>query len=137
MADLVLWDPRFFGVRPDLVIKGGTIAWAALGDPNASIPTPQPVLMRPAFGDAIGARTSVSFVAPAAVDAGLREQLGLQRELLPVAPTRAVTKADMRNNDTLPRIDIRPDTFEISIDGESVEPAPAARLPLAQLYQMF
>jgi len=137
MADLVLWDPRFFGVRPDLVIKGGTIAWAALGDPNASIPTPQPVLMRPAFGDAIGARTSVSFVAPAAVDAGLREQLGLQRELLPVAPTRAVTKADMRNNDTLPRIDIRPDTFEISIDGENVEPAPAARLPLAQLYQMF
>ncbi|EWS81273.1 urease subunit alpha [Brachybacterium phenoliresistens] len=137
MADLVLWDPRFFGVRPDLVIKGGTIAWAALGDPNASIPTPQPVLMRPAFGDAIGARTSVSFVAPAAVDAGLREQLGLQRELLAVAPTRAVTKADMRNNDTLPRIDIRPDTFEISIDGENVEPAPAARLPLAQLYQMF
>lgn len=137
MADLVLWDPRFFGVRPDLVIKGGTIAWAALGDPNASIPTPQPVLMRPAFGDAIGARTSVSFVAPAAVDAGLREQLGLQRELRAVAPTRAVTKADMRNNDTLPRIDIRPDTFEISIDGESVEPAPAARLPLAQLYQMF
>ncbi|MFC7456299.1 urease subunit alpha [Brachybacterium sp. GCM10030267] len=137
MADLVLWDPRFFGSRPSLVLKGGTIAWAALGDPNASIPTPQPVLMRPAFGDAIGARTSVSFVAPSALEDGLRDRLGLQRQLLPVASTREVTKADLKNNDALPRIDIRPDTFEISIDGEPVEPAPATELPLAQLYQMF
>ncbi|MEJ6543601.1 urease subunit alpha [Brachybacterium paraconglomeratum] len=137
LADLVLWDPRFFGVRPELVIKGGMIAWAALGDPNASIPTPQPVLQRPAFGDALGAHLSVSFVAPAAVEDGLRERLGLVRELLPVADTRAVTKADLVNNDALPRIDIRPDTFEISIDGEKVEPAPADTLPLAQLYQMF
>ena len=137
LADLVLWDPRFFGVRPELVLKGGMIAWAALGDPNASIPTPQPVLQRPAFGDALGAHLSVSFVAPAAVEDGLRERLGLVRELLPVADTRAVTKADLVNNDALPRIDIRPDTFEISIDGEKVEPAPADTLPLAQLYQMF
>jgi len=137
LADLVLWDPRFFGVRPELVLKGGMIAWAALGDPNASIPTPQPVLQRPAFGDALGAHLSVSFVAPAAVEDGLRERLGLARELLPVADTRAVTKADLVNNDALPRIDIRPDTFEISIDGERVEPAPAATLPLAQLHQMF
>ncbi|MFC7375445.1 urease subunit alpha [Brachybacterium sp. GCM10030268] len=137
MADLVLWDPRFFGSRPSLVLKGGTIAWAALGDPGASIPTPQPVLMRPAFGDAIGARTSVSFVAPSALEDGLRDRLGLQRQLLPVASTREVTKADLKNNDALPRIDIRPDTFEISIDGEPVEPAPATELPLAQLYQMF
>ncbi|HEX7352272.1 urease subunit alpha [Brachybacterium sp.] len=137
LADLVLWDPRFFGVRPALVLKGGAIAWAALGDPNASIPTPQPVLMRPAFGDAIGDALSVSFVAPSAVEDGLRDRLGLSRELLPVAPTRDVTKADLRLNDALPRIDIRPDTFEIRIDGELVEPAPASMLPLAQLYQMF
>ncbi|GAA1485405.1 urease subunit alpha [Brachybacterium fresconis] len=137
MADLVLWDPRFFGVRPSLVLKGGAMAWAALGDPGASIPTPQPVLMRPAFGDAIGAHLAVSFVAPSAVEDGLRESLGLARELVPVAPTREVTKADMRNNDLLPRIDIRPDTFEIRIDGELVEPSPASSLPLAQLYQMF
>ncbi|MGN8025170.1 urease subunit alpha [Microbacterium sp. 22242] len=137
LADLVLWDPRFFGVRPSLVIKGGTIAWAALGDPNASIPTPQPVLMRPAFGDAIGAESSVTFVSPAALDDGLAGRLGLRRRLLPVAPTRKVGKAQMRNNDALPAIDIRPDTFDISIDGERVEPAPASVLPLAQLYTIF
>ena len=137
MADLTLWDPRFFGVRPDLVIKGGTIAWAGLGDPNASIPTPQPVLMRPAFGEAIGAQRSVSFVSPAAVEDGLRDRLGLRRELLAVRPTRSVGKADMRNNDARPAIDIEPDTFAIAIDGEPVTAAPATVLPLAQLYQMF
>ncbi|MGF0115833.1 urease subunit alpha [Promicromonospora sp. Marseille-Q5078] len=137
MADLVLWDPRFFGFRPEVVIKGGVIAWAALGDPNASIPTPQPVLQRPAFGDAIGADTSVAFVAPAAIEDGLAGRLGLRRDLAPVASTRGLTKADMRNNDALPDIDIRPDTFEIRVDGDLVEPAPAVRLPLAQLYSMF
>lgn len=137
LADLVLWDPRFFGFRPSVVVKGGGLVWGALGDPNASIPTPQPVLMRPSFADAIGGSLSVSFVAPAALDAGLEERLGLTRRMLPLKSTREVGKADMRNNDTLPRIDIRPDTFDISIDGERVEPAPAARLPLAQLYQLF
>ena len=120
-----------------MVIKGGAIAWAALGDPNASIPTPQPVLMRPAFGDATGADHSVSFVAPAALDDGLADRLGLRRRLLAVRPTRAVGKAQMRNNDALPAIDIDPETFAIAIDGEQVEPAPADRLPLAQLYSMF
>jgi urease subunit alpha len=137
LADLVLWDPRFFGVRPDVVLKGGVIAWAALGDPNASIPTPQPVLMRPAFGDALAADTSLAFVAPAAIEDGLADRLGLRRRLAPVAPTRDVGKADMRNNDALPRIDIEPETFAIRIDGDLVEPAPAVRLPLAQLYSMF
>ncbi|MEL7975575.1 urease subunit alpha [Isoptericola sp. F-RaC21] len=137
LADLVLWDPRFFGFRPELVIKGGVIAWAALGDPNASIPTPQPVLQRPAFGDAVGADHSLAFVAPAAIEDGLASRLGLRRGLAAVAPTRGLTKADMRNNDALPAIDIRPDTFEIRVDGDLVEPAPAARLPLAQLYSMF
>ncbi|MCK0117926.1 urease subunit alpha [Isoptericola sp. CG 20/1183] len=137
LADLVLWDPRFFGFRPELVIKGGVIAWAALGDPNASIPTPQPVLQRPAFGDALAADTSLAFVAPAAIDDGLADRLGLRRRLAPIASTRGVGKSAMRNNDALPRIDIRPDTFEIRIDGDRVEPAPAVQLPLAQLYSMF
>ena len=137
LADLVLWDPKFFGIRPSVIIKGGGIVWGALGDPNASIPTPQPVLMRPAFANAIGADLSVSFVSPAALDDGVAERLGLRRRLLPVAPTRAVGKAQMKNNDLLPRIDIRPDTFAISIDGDLVVPAPVDRLPLAQLYAMF
>lgn len=137
LADLVLWDPRFFGFRPSVVIKGGGLVWGALGDPNASIPTPQPVLMRPSFADAIGGSLSVTFVAPAALEAGIEERLGLTRRLLPLTSTRAVGKADMRNNDALPRIDIQPDTFDITIDGDRVEPAPAARLPLAQLYQLF
>ena len=137
MADLVLWDPKFFGIRPSLVIKGGSIAWAAHGDPNASIPTPQPELQRPAFGDALAPHTSVSFVSPAALDDGLEERLGLRRRLLPLRPTRHIGKADMKQNDVLPRIEIRPDTFDIDIDGERVVPAPATELPLAQLYSMF
>jgi urease subunit alpha len=137
MADLALWDPAFFGVRPLLVIKGGTIAWAALGDPNASIPTPQPVLMRPAFGAAIGADLSVSFVSPAALDDGLAERLQLRRRLVGVRPTREVGKAQMRNNDALPSIEIDPETFAIKVDGDLVEPAPAEVLPMAQLYAMF
>lgn len=136
-ADLVLWDPRFFGTRPDLVIKGGSIAWAGLGDPNASIPTPQPVLMRPTFGADDGARLSVSFTAPAAVESGLRDRLGLSRDLKPVAPTRDIGKKDMRCNDARPDIDIDPDTFAIAIDGQPVTAAPAQTLPLGRLYQMF
>ncbi|CUR56764.1 urease (alpha subunit) [metagenome] len=137
LADLVLWDPAFFGVRPAIVIKGGAIAWGALGDPNASIPTPQPVLMRPSFGDAIGADLSVSFVAPGALADGLEGRLGLRRSLSPVKDTRGVGKAQMVNNDALPAIDIDPETFQITIDGELVQPAPAEWLPMAQLYSMF
>ncbi|MET3807427.1 urease subunit alpha [Nakamurella sp. UYEF19] len=137
LADLVLWEPKFFGVRPAIVIKGGAIVWGALGDPNASIPTPQPVLMRPSFGDAIGAELSMSFVAPAALQDGLAARLGLRRQLVAVKPTREVGKAQMINNDVLPVIDINPETFAIKIDGEPIEPAPASVLPLAQLYSMF
>ena len=137
LADLTLWEPQLFGVRPSVVVKGGAIAWAALGDPNASIPTPQPVLMRPSFGDATGAARSVSWVAPAALDDGLAERLGLRRTLLPVQDTRAIGKAQMRNNDALPDIVIDAETFAITVDGELIVPAPADRLPLAQLYSMF
>jgi urease subunit alpha len=137
LADLVVWDPRFFGVRPEVVMKGGALAWGALGDPNASIPTPQPVLQRPSFADAIGADVSFSYVAPAAIEAGLADELGLRRQLRAVAPTRGIGKADMKNNAALPKIEIRPDTFEIAIDGEPVVPAPAESLPLTQLYHLF
>lgn len=139
LADLVLWDAKFFGWRPDVVLKGGAIVYAALGDPNASIPTPQPVLMRPALvgeGGA-GADHSLAFVAPAALQDGLGQRLGLRRTLSPVRPTREVTKADMINNDALPLIEVDPESFAIRIDGELVEPAPATELPLAQRYSLF
>ncbi|MFC7502975.1 urease subunit alpha [Nocardioides sp. CPCC 206347] len=136
LADLVLWDPRFFGIRPDVVMKSGALVWGALGDPNASIPTPQPVLMRPTLVDD-GSAYGVSFVAPAALTDGLADRLGLRRRLAAVQPTREVTKASMVNNSALPRIDIDPETFAIDVDGERVVPAPAEELPLAQLYSMF
>ncbi|MDR1711347.1 MAG: urease subunit alpha [Propionibacteriaceae bacterium] len=137
MADLVLWQPKFFGIRPDVVIKGGALVYAALGDPNASIPTPQPVLQRPALGYEGGPHVSYSFVSPAAIADGLAAKLGLRRELAPVADTRGVGKAQMKLNSDLPQIDIDPATFRIDINGETVTPAPAERLPLAQLYTMF
>ncbi|PZF80867.1 urease subunit alpha [Jiangella anatolica] len=136
LADLVLWDPRFFGIRPHVVLKGGALVWGALGDPNASIPTPQPVLMRPTLV-ADGSAHAVSFVAPAALDDGLAGRLGLRRRLAAVTPTRDVGKAQMVNNSALPRIEIDPETFAIDVDGERIEPAPADWLPLAQLYSMF
>ncbi|QSR26449.1 urease subunit alpha [Nocardioides aromaticivorans] len=136
LADLVLWDPRFFGIRPQVVMKSGALVWGALGDPNASIPTPQPVLMRPTLGDD-GSAHGVTFVSPAALEDGLADRLGLRRRLAAVKPTRAVTKADMVNNTALPRIDIDPETFAIDVDGERIVPAPATELPLAQLYSMF
>jgi urease subunit alpha len=138
-ADLVLWDPAFFGVRPHLVIKGGVIAWAAMGDANASIPTPQPVLPRPMFGASgpIAARTSVAFVAPAAIEDGLPERLELGRRLVPVENVRRRGKADMPKNEYQPSIVIEPDSFAVTIDGEMVEPAPAVSLPMTQRYFLF
>ncbi|TDC69383.1 urease subunit alpha [Actinomadura sp. GC306] len=139
LADLVLWHPAYFGVRPQVVLKGGMIAWAAMGDANASIPTPQPVLPRPMFGAAplTAAGTSVHFVSPAALDAGITGRLAVRRDLVPVKDTRGIGKRDMRLNDALPRIEVDPDTFTVSIDGDEVEPAPAAELPMAQRYFLF
>ncbi|MBB3328366.1 urease alpha subunit [Friedmanniella antarctica] len=137
LADLVLWDPRFFGHRPSVVIKGGGIVVAALGDPNASIPTPQPVLMRPALYWGSGAARSQTYVAPAALDAGLADELGLQRQLVACRPTRDVGKAQMIMNDALPDIVVDAETHAITIDGSLITPAPASVLPLAQLYSMF
>jgi urease subunit alpha len=139
LADLVLWQPAFFGVRPSLVLKGGMIAWAAMGDSNASIPTPQPVLPRPMFGAAAvtAAATSVHFVAAAAVQNGLADRLAVRRRLVAVRDTRALGKADMPRNDALPHIEVEPETFTVRIDGAVVEPHPAAQLPMAQRYFLF
>jgi urease subunit alpha len=139
LADLVLWPPAFFGVRPSAVLKGGVIAHAAVGDANASIPTPQPVLPRPMFGahGVTPAATSVHFVAPAALDDGLADRLAVRRRLVPVADTRRLTKADLPENTALPRIEVDPDTFAVRIDGDLVEPQPAAELPMAQRYFLF
>jgi urease subunit alpha len=139
LADLVLWDPRFFGVRPHAVLKGGMIAWAQMGDANASIPTPQPVVARPMFGARPGAAaaTSVTFVAQAALDDGLAERLGLARRLVASADTRSRGKADLPENDAMPSITVQPDTFAVRIDGELIDEQPVAELPMAQRYFLF
>jgi urease subunit alpha len=139
-ADLVLWNPAFFGVKPDLVLLGGTIAAAPMGDPNASIPTPQPVHYRPMFG-ALGkavTRTSVTFVSKLAVENGLRDRLGLDKQLLAVENTRGgLTKASMIHNDATPRIEVDPETYEVRADGEILTCEPADALPMAQRYFLF
>ena len=139
LADLVLWQPMLFGVKPDLVLKCGAIAAAAMGDPNASIPTPQPVHYRPMFGAFGAARreSAVTFVSKAGLDAGLRERLGLGKTLLAVAGTRSVTKADMRLNDALPAMEVDPETYEVRADGELLTCEPAAELAMAQRYFLF
>jgi urease subunit alpha len=139
MADLVLWEPAFFGVRPHVVLKGGMIAWGAMGDANASIPTPQPVFPRPMWGAAPGpaAATSVHFVAPAALDAGLAERLDVRRRLVAVADVRSRGKGDMPHNDALPDIRVDAQTFAVRIDGELIDSQPVKELPMAQRYFLF
>ncbi|GAA2784823.1 urease subunit alpha [Mycolicibacterium pallens] len=139
LADLVLWEPAFFGVRPHAVLKGGMIAWAAMGDANASIPTPQPVLPRPMFGaaPAAAAATSVHFVAPQAIEDGLADRIAVTRQLVPVGNVRAIGKAQMPLNDAQPRIEVDPDTFTVRIDGEVWAEQPATELPMAQRYFLF
>ncbi|MEU4646931.1 urease subunit alpha [Nocardia fluminea] len=139
LADLVLWEPAFFGVRPHAVLKGGMIAWAAMGDANASIPTPQPVLPRPMFGAAApaAAATSLHFVSEQAIDDGLANRLNVRRKLVPVKNARRVTKADMPHNDAMPHIEVDPDTFTVRIDGEVWAEEPATELPMAQRYFLF
>ena len=138
LADLVLWQPMLFGVKPDLVLKGGAIAAAAMGDPNASIPTPQPVHYRPMFA-ALGrarAATSVTFVSRAGLEGGLGD-LALAKRLVAVSGTRALTKQDMVLNDLCPRIEVDPETYEVRADGALLTCDPATRLPMAQRYFLF
>jgi urease subunit alpha len=139
LADLVLWEPKFFGVRPHVVLKGGMIAWGMMGDANASIPTPQPVLPRPMFGayGKVPAQTSLHFVAPVALEAGLADRLAIDRRLAAVGDTTRLGKADMPENTALPEIRIDPDTFTVSVDGEVWEPEPVRELPMAQKYFLF
>jgi urease subunit alpha len=139
LADLVLWSPAFFGVKPDLVLKSGMIAAAPMGDPNASIPTPQPVHYRPMFG-AFGRaniESSVLFVSKAGLDADIANPLGLSRPLVAVANTRSISKRDMKLNDALPRIEVDPETYEVRADGDLLTCAPADVLPMAQRYFLF
>jgi len=140
LADLVLWSPAFFGVKPDLVIKMGSIAAAPMGDPNASIPTPQPVHYRPMFASYGGAmhQSAVTFVSAAAQDAGIRETLGLAKQTLAVRNTRGgIGKADMRLNDYCPAIEVDPETYEVRADGELLTCEPATELPMAQRYFLY
>jgi urease subunit alpha len=139
LADLCLWKPAFFGVKPEIVIKGGAIAWAQMGDANASIPTPQPVHMRPmfaSFGGAIGA-TSVTFLSQAAIDRGIHQQIGLQKSAVAVSNTRNLSKRDMKLNDALPKMEVDSETYEVRADGELLTCEPAIILPMAQRYFLF
>ncbi|MGD1954971.1 MAG: urease subunit alpha [Sphingomonadales bacterium] len=138
-ADLVLWSPAFFGVKPDIVMLGGMVAAAPMGDPNASIPTPQPVHMRPMFGAYAGAQisTSVPFVSNAAHDGGIASDLGLAKAPLPVEKTRGIGKADLTLNDALPTIEVDPETYEVRADGELLTCQPAEVVPMAQRYFLY
>ena len=139
LADLVLWKPAFFGIKPSVIIKGGMIAAAPMGDPNASIPTPQPVHYRPMFGaqGLAAAKTSVTFVSQAALDKNIGERLGLSRGLSACRNTRNIGKKDMVLNDWMPTITVDPQTYEVRADGELLTCEPAKVLPLAQLYTLF
>ncbi|MDF5735458.1 MULTISPECIES: urease subunit alpha [unclassified Nostoc] len=139
LADLCLWRSAFFGVKPEIVIKGGMIAWSQMGDANASIPTPQPVHMRPMFGSFAGARhaTSLTFVSQAALEKEIPSQLGLQKVAVAVSGTRQLSKRDMKLNDALPHIEVDPETYEVRADGELLICEPATVLPMAQRYFLF
>jgi len=139
LADLVLWKPAFFGVKPEMVVKGGFIAWSAMGDPNASIPTPQPVLYRPMFGSFGGATaaTSITFMSQAALSAGLPQKIGLKKMVAAVRDCRKIGKKDMIHNSATPNIEVDPETYEVRVDGALITCEPAAVLPMAQRYFLF
>ncbi len=137
LADLVVWQPKFFGVRPELIVKGGLISWAAMGDPNASIPTPQPVTMRPMWGADIPQATSVTFISQAAMEKGVPGRLGLRKPAVAVRNTREIGKRDLIHNSATPAITVDPETYEVRADGELLTCEPATELPLAQRYFLF
>ncbi|MFW5666560.1 MAG: urease subunit alpha [Coleofasciculus sp.] len=139
LADLCLWKPAFFGVKPEIVIKGGMIAWSQMGDANASIPTPQPIHSRPMFGSFGGAiaATSLTFVSQAALDRDIAKQLKLQKPAVAVSNTRQVSKRDMKLNDALPEMEVDPETYQVRADGELLICEPAKSLPMAQRYFLF
>ena len=136
MADLVLWSPAFFGAKPKMVIKGGMISWALMGDPNASLPTPQPVIYRPMFG-AMGSalpKTRVTFTSRAGYEDGIVDRYQLTSRVEPVYGTRTITKSSMVRNSALPTIEVNPETFAVTVDGVHATIEPAQRIALAQLH---
>ena len=139
LADLVLWQPAFFGVKPEMVIKGGMIAWATMGDANASVPTTQPQLFRPMFGGfgETAAQIAVTFSSQRAIDDGLQQKLRLRKQLVAVRKCRAVGKSDMVRNFATPNIEVDPETYEVRADGELLACEPLAELPMAQKYFLF
>lgn len=139
LADLVIWDPAFFGVKPEMIIKGGMIAHSLMGDPNASIPTPQPVLYRPMFAAHGKAKfsTSITFLSKAAIELGIPEKLGLKKQIKPVHGIRQLSKKDMKLNSEMPRIEVDPQTYEVKVDGNLVTCEPSDVLPMAQRYFLF
>jgi urease subunit alpha len=139
LADLCLWRPAFFGVKPEVVLKGGLIAWAQMGDANASIPTPQPVHMQPMFGSFGGAiaATSLTFISQAALDQGIPAQLSLNKPAIAVSGTRQLSKQDMKLNQALPRMEVNPETYEVRADGKLLTCEPATHLPMSQRYFLF
>ena len=139
LADIVVWSPQFFGVRPKLVVKGGMIAYAPMGDPNASIPTTEPVMYRPMFGALGGARssTSVTFTSRAALEAGLASKIDAGRRLVAVEGCRSIGKRDMIHNSLTPRIEINPETYEVRVDGRVATAEPAKSVPLGRLYSLY
>ncbi|CAO2829435.1 unnamed protein product [Amaranthus hypochondriacus] len=139
LADLVLWNPAFFGAKPEMIIKGGDIAWANMGDANASIPTPEPVIMRPMFGafGKAGSSNSIAFVSKAAMDKGVKEQYGLNKRVEAVGGVRSVRKEDMKLNNSLPKIAVDPDTYTVTADGEVLTCSPASAVPLSRNYFLF
>jgi urease subunit alpha len=138
-ADLCLWKPHFFGVRPELVIKGGMIAYAQMGDPNASIPTPQPVFPRPMFGAFGRAATesSLLFVSQAGIDNGMAKNLSLNKKLVAVKGCRTISKSDLKLNCETPKIEVNPETYEVSVYGKVLTCEPAEVLAMAQRYFLF
>ena len=139
LADLVLWKPAFFGTKPEMIIKGGFIAWSVMGDANASIPTPQPVLYRPMFGSFGRSPESLAltFVSKAALDAGVTQKLGLRKRAVAVEDCREIGKKDMIHNAATPKIEVDPETYEVRADGQLLTCEPMGELPLAQRYFLF
>nr|XP_016446146.1 PREDICTED: urease isoform X1 [Nicotiana tabacum] len=139
LADLVVWKPSFFGAKPEMVIKGGVIAWSNMGDPNASIPTPEPVLMRPMFGafSKAASTNSIAFVSKAALDAGIKHSYGLNKKVEAVSNVRNISKLDMKLNDALPDIKVDPETYTVTADGTVLTCTPATTVPLSRNYFLF
>ena len=137
MADLVLWKPSLFGAKPEMIVKGGNIAYAQMGDPNASIPTPQPVLMRPMFGATAASGNSVAFVSQAAVQAGIGEKYGLTKAVAAVQKCRGLTKKHMVWNSHTPSMTVDPETFDVVADGELLRCNPVNKVSLGQRFFLF